>query len=137
MDAFGVFRVSASALEAQRQRMNVISSNMANVQSTRSEEGGPYKKKEVLFSSVQLEGGSADLSGVRVTDVIPSEDPTKMVFDPSHPDSNSEGYVEMPNVTVIEEMVNMMMAFRAYEASIATFNMSKAMYMKALELGRP
>lgn len=137
MDGFGVFRVSASALEAQRQRMNVISSNMANVHSTRSDEGGAYRKKEAIFSSTQVEGGPAGLSGVRVTDVLPSEEPTKTVFDPSHPDANPEGYVEMPNVTVIEEMVNMMMAFRAYEASVTTFNMSKAMYMKALELGRP
>jgi flagellar basal-body rod protein FlgC len=137
MDAFGVFRVSASALDAQRQRMNVISSNMANAHSTRSEEGGAYRKKELIFSSLQVDGRPGELSGVKVTDVVPCEEPTKMVFEPSHPDANGEGYVEMPNVTVIEEMVNMMMAFRAYEASVSAFNMSKAMYMKALELGRP
>ncbi len=132
METFVVFRVSASALEAQRQRMNVIASNMANVNSTRTEEGGPYKRKEVVFSSMTLEPNPVKLEGVQVTD----NTPFKVIYDPGHPDADKDGNVAMPNVNIIEEMVNMMMASRAYEASVTAFNISKTMFMKTLELGR-
>ncbi len=139
MDTFAVFKVSASALEAQRKRMNVIASNMANVHSTRTEEGGPYRRKDVVFSSYLLEPrnlSGVQLEGVRVVDVATDNSPFKTVYDPSHPDADKNGNVAMPNVNIIEEMVNMMMALRAYEASVSAFNISKTMFMKTLELGK-
>ncbi|MEW6417098.1 MAG: flagellar basal body rod protein FlgC [Nitrospirota bacterium] len=136
MNTFIVFRVSASALEAQRQRMNVIASNMANVHSTRTEEGGPYKRKDVVFSTLTLELNPVKLEGVQVVDIAKDNTPFKMVYDPDHPDADKDGYVAMPNVNIIEEMVNMMMALRTYEASVSAFNISKAMFMKTLEIGR-
>ncbi len=135
MDSFGVFHVSASALAAQRQRMNVIAANMANAQSTRTAEGGPYRKQDVIFSVDPLDNGGG-LDGVKVQGIVRDESPLKMVHDPGHPDADENGYVAMPNVSVIEEMVNMMMASRAYEASASAFNISKAMFIKTLELGR-
>ncbi len=136
MDSFGVFKVSASALSAQRERMNVIASNMANAQSTRTAEGGPYVRKDVLFAVDPLGAGAAPLDGVSVAGVVRDTSPFNMIYDPGHPDANSDGFVAMPNVSVIEEMVNMMMAFRAYEASVTSFNTSKAMLLKTLELGK-
>ena len=136
MDSFGVFHVSASALAAQRQRMNSIASNMANAHSTRTSDGGPYRRQDVLFSTDPLTAGEAGLEGVKVSGIVRDESPFKMVYDPSHPDADKDGFVAMPNVNIIEEMVNMMMASRAYEASVSAFNMSKAMFMKTLELGR-
>lgn len=136
MDSFGVFRVSASALAAQRERMNVIASNMANAQSTRTEQGGPYARKDVIFSTEEMGGNPAPLQGVSVSGVVADSSPFNMVFDPGHPDADKDGFVAMPNVNVIEEMVNMMMASRAYEASVSAFNISKSMFMKSLELGR-
>jgi flagellar basal-body rod protein FlgC len=136
MNTFVVFRVIASALDAQRQRMNVIASNMANVNSTRTEEGGPYKRKDVVFSTLTLEQNPVKLDGVQVVDIAKDNTPFKMVYDPAHPDADKDGYVAMPNVNIIEEMVNMMMALRTYEASVSAFNISKTMFMKTLEIGR-
>jgi flagellar basal-body rod protein FlgC len=136
MNSFTVLEVSASALDAQRQRMNVIASNMANVHSTRTEEGGPYKRKDVVFSATMLESNPVELEGVKVVEIATDNTPQKMVYDPGHPDADKDGLVAMPNINIIEEMVNMMMAFRAYEASVSTFNMTKSMFMKTLELGR-
>ena len=136
MNSFNVFKVSASALEAQRQRMNVIASNMANVHSTRTDEGGPYRRKDVLFSAETVQSDSDTLTGVRIVDVVADSSPFRTVYDPGHPDADKDGYVSMPNINIIEEMVNIMMASRAYEASVSAFNMSKAMFLKTLELGR-
>jgi len=132
-----LFDVSASALEAQRMRMNTVASNMANAQSTRTESGGPYVKKDVSFSSVQINPGSSDgLTGVKVSAVVEDQKPPLVVYDPGHPDADENGNVSMPNINVMEEMVNMMMALRAYEANVKAFSMSKGMYQKALEIGR-
>lgn len=137
MNSFSVFEVSASALNAQRQRMNVIASNMANVHSTRTEEGGPYRRKDVIFSAVSFQSNpDSHLIGVKVTEIVPDISPFKKIYDPGHPDADKDGYVMMPNVNSVEEMVNMMMAFRAYEASVSAFNTSKMLVMKTLELGR-
>lgn len=136
MNSFSIFKISASALEAQRLRMNVIASNMANVNTTRTDEGGPYKRKDVVFSVMPVEAGSVKLDGVKVDNVITDPTPPKLVYDPAHPDADKNGYVALPDINSLEEMVNMMMAMRAYEASISTFNMSKTMFMKTLELGR-
>ncbi len=137
MDYFGVFKVSASALEAQRIRMNIIASNMANAHSTKTEAGGPYVRKDVIFSTMPLKSNPiGGLEGVKVIDVVEDTTPPLIVYDPGHPDADEDGYVAMPNINVIEEMVNMMMALRAYEANVTTFNMSKGMFKKTLELGR-
>lgn len=136
MDSFAALKISATALWAQRQRMNVIASNMANVNSTKTEQGGPYRRKDVIFSAVPLERHGSTLEGVKVVDIFESEEPFKLVHDPSHPDAGKDGYVQMPNVSVIEEMVNMMMSYRAYEASVSTFNITKSMFIKTLEIGR-
>ena len=136
MESNSIFSVSASALAAQRQRMNTIASNMANAQSTRTAEGGPYRRQDVVFATQLEEASQPGLQGVKVSGIVRDESPFKMVYDPGHPDADKDGLVAMPNVNVIEEMVNMMMASRAYEASVSTFVMSKTMFMKTLELGR-
>ena len=131
------FKISASALAAQRIRMNTISSNMANVHTTRTEEGGPYRRKDVVFQSAPVEPQAAgELQGVEVAGIVEDRTPPKMVYDPGHPDADEDGNVALPNVNVIEEMVNMMMAMRAYEANVTTFNISKRMFLKTLEIGR-
>jgi len=136
MESKNVFSVSASALAAQRQRMNTIASNMANANSTRTAEGGPYRRQDVVFSSELMGATQSGLEGVKVSGIVKDESPFKMIHDPGHPDADKDGFVAMPNVNIIEEMVNMMMATRAYEASVSAFNMSKAMFAKTLELGR-
>lgn len=136
MDAFNLLKISASAMAAQRERMNVIASNLANVNSTRTEEGGPYKRRDVIFSTVPLEDNPVELEGVKVEEIVKDDRPPRMVYDPGHPDADDQGFVAMPDINVIEEMVNMMTAFRAYEAAVATFNTSKMMFLKTLELGK-
>ena len=134
MDMFSAMKISATALEAQKVRMNVSASNIANVNSTSTPDGaGPYRRKDVHFSAYMLEEGAY---GVDVTGIVEDPRPFRKVFDPGHPDADSEGYVTFPNVNIIEEMVNMMTAGRAYEANITAINNAKSMMMKALELGR-
>lgn len=136
MKIFGVLQVVASSLQAQRERMNTIVSNMANVHTTRTEEGGPYRRKDILFQVKEIEAGSEVLEGVQVAGIIRDTSPFKVVYDPGHPDADENGFVKLPNVEVLEEMVNMLMTFRAYEASITAFNTTKGMFMKLLELGK-
>jgi len=137
MDNFAIFKVSASALDAQRSRMNTIASNMANIHSTQTESGGPYKRKEVVFTTLPIgsENPSA-LEGVKMAQIVDSQEPFKKIHEPGHPDADKDGFVSMPNINIMEEMVNMMMALRAYDANVTTFNMSKTMFLKALEIGR-
>jgi flagellar basal-body rod protein FlgC len=135
MDSFNVFNISASALDAQRKRINVIASNMANVHSTRTEDGEPYKRKDIVFEAIPVDS-KEKLEGVRVSEIVVDNTLPLQVYDPGHPDADKEGYVSMPNINIIEEMVNMMMATRAYEANISAFNMSKDLFMKALEIGK-
>ncbi|GBD96503.1 MAG TPA: flagellar basal body rod protein FlgC [Nitrospirae bacterium] len=132
-----IFKVSASALEANRIRMNTIASNMANAQSTDTEGGGPYVKKNVIFQTMPVGSEPGEkLEGVRVSKIVEDTKPPVVIYDPGHPDADENGYVSMPDINVIEEMVNMMMALRAYEANVKAFNISKGMFQKALELGR-
>ena len=132
-----LFKVSASALEAHRVRMNTIASNMANAQSTKTDAGGPYVKKDVVFQTMPVNGHAGEgLEGVRVSGIVEDAKPPIAIYDPGHPDAGEDGYVSMPNINVVEEMVNMMMALRAYEANVRAFNISKGMYQKALEIGR-
>jgi flagellar basal-body rod protein FlgC len=132
-----LLKVSASALDAHRVRMNTIASNMANAQSTRTEAGGPYVKKNVLFRTVSVGSDPTEkLDGVKVTGVVEDTKPPIVIYDPGHPDADDNGNVTMPNINVIEEMVNMMMALRSYEANVKAFNISKGMFQKSLEIGR-
>jgi flagellar basal-body rod protein FlgC len=136
MDIEKILSISSSGLEAQRVRMNIIASNLANVQSTRTPEGGQYRRKDVVFAEVLdniLEKGA---SGVKVSEVVEDRRPFQVVYDPQHPDANDEGYVQLPNVNLLEEMVNMMSASRSYEANVTAINAAKGMAQKALEIGR-
>jgi len=143
MDIFNTFKVSSSALKANTIRLNTISSNLANVETTSTPEGGPYKKKSVYFESQpmnfqkELEGNMKNaVRGVAVTKILEDESPARKVYDPSHPDAKEDGYVEMPNISVLKEMVDMMSATRAYQANVTTIKSAKRMALKALEIGR-
>ncbi|HOM03248.1 MAG TPA: flagellar basal body rod protein FlgC [Acetivibrio sp.] len=147
MGYFSSLDISSSALTAQRLRMDTISQNIANVNTTRTENGQPYRRKTVLFEEKSSTGSFSEYlessmrgknagAGVRVTGIVEDTSPFKRVYDPGHPDADEEGYVLMPNVDVITEMVNMISATRAYEANITSINTTKGMAMKALEIGR-
>jgi flagellar basal-body rod protein FlgC len=145
MDLFTSLHVSSSGMNAERTRMNLVSSNLANANSTRTEEGGPYKRKDAVFraepvaesfaSRLQSVSGSKP-SSVEVAQIIEDQSPPRLQYDPSHPDANAEGYVALPNVNVVEEMADMIAATRAYEANVTAAQASKSMLMKTLELGR-
>jgi len=145
MDFFTSMDISASALTAERTRMNLISSNIANANSSRTAEGGPYKRKDAVFAAAPPSGsfGSAlekasrkGVPGVEVVQVIEDQNPPRMQFDPAHPDADPQGYVAMPNVNVVEEMADMIAATRAYEASVTAVQAAKSMALKTLEIGR-
>lgn len=136
MDIEKILTISASGLEAQRVRMNIIAGNLANAQSTHSPEGGPYRRKDVVFSEI-LDSVSGKGSGeVQISGIIEDQRPFQMIYDPQHPDADAEGYVQLPNVNLLEEMVNMMSASRSYEANVTAINSAKSMAHKALEIGR-
>jgi flagellar basal-body rod protein FlgC len=165
MDMFSGLSISASGLRAQRVRQNVISSNLANAETTRTKEGGPYKRqfvvlrenpadpeKRFVFGPDKMKGFTTHEnhipipdpglplgkdhvgSGVEVASVEQDQTPPRLVYDPSHPDANEQGYVAMPNVNVVQEMTDMITATRSYEASVTAMNSTKAMLMKALEI---
>jgi flagellar basal-body rod protein FlgC len=143
MDIFNTMDVSASALKAQRIRLDTISSNLANVETTSTPEGGPYRKKSVHFQSQplsfqeQLDGKLKNtIQGVEVTAILEDRDEPLRVYNPSHPDAGKDGYVAMPNVNVLKEMVDMTSATRAYEANTTVIKSAKRMALKALEIGR-
>jgi flagellar basal-body rod protein FlgC len=143
MDILNTFKISGSALAAHSVRLNTISSNLANVETTSTPEGGPYRKKSVYFQSsplnfkAQLDANlKKSLQGVEVTRIIEDPSPPRRVYNPSHPDAGEDGYVEMPNISVLEEMVDMMSATRSYEANVTSIKMAKRMALKALEIGR-
>lgn len=150
MSIFQSLNTTASALTAQRLRMDVISSNMANVDTTRAKlvngQWQPYRRKLVVmepnegaFSSylqVAMNSRSSVGNGVKVTKIIEDPTPFKLVYDPTHPDANRDGYVQLPNVDPLKEMVDLMSATRSYEANVTVFNASKGMLMKALEIGK-
>ncbi|WP_438821113.1 flagellar basal body rod protein FlgC [Desertibacillus haloalkaliphilus] len=147
---FNSFNATSSALTSQRLRMDVISSNMANVDSTRGRmvdgEWEPYRRKMVVmepnqqnFSSLlgkAMNQNDQVGAGVKVSQIVEDQSPFKMVYDPGHPDANDQGYVQMPNVDPLKEMVGLMGATRSYEANVTTLNATKNMLMKALEIGR-
>lgn len=131
---FSAMEISASGMSAERVRLNVIASNIANAHVTRTTQGGPYRRKEVLFTAVldQKMGGE----GVKVVGVFPDPSPFKMIYQPSHPDANAQGFVAMPNVDITLEMIDMISSTRAYEANLTAFKSAQNMARKALEIGR-
>jgi flagellar basal-body rod protein FlgC len=146
MGLLSAMDISASGLNAQRRRLEVISSNLANANTTRTVEGGPYRRKDLVFESAPVnESFSTNLdsamespgrSGVEVTAIYEDETPFIKKYDPSHPDADAEGFVLMPNVNPIEEMVNMISATRSFEASVQSINTIKDIARKSLEIGR-
>ena len=138
--------ISASALTATRVRMDVVAENLANINTTRTANGEPYRRRYVVFQERTANDGGAAFStylnrahntagGVRVSYIGESDEPFKLDYDPSHPDADENGYVRKPNVEVVQEMVDMMSAYRAYEANVTALNTFKDMAMKTLEIG--
>lgn len=141
MGILDAINVSASGLNAQRTRLNVIAGNLANVSTTRTPEGGPYKRKDVVFESRPTGETFGQVLGeqvqkVGISEVVEDTAPPRMQYDPSHPDANAQGYVAMPNINLVEEMVNLLAATRSYEANVTALNSSKDMAMRALEIGK-
>jgi len=122
-------------MSAQGQRLNVVASNIANADSVTSSNGQPYRAKQVVFSAVPLEGNAA-ASGVKVQQVLEDTLPARKVFDPKSPLADEKGYVSMPNVNVVEEMVNMISASRSYQTNVETMNTAKNMLLKTLTIGQ-
>lgn len=146
MDLDNSFKISASGLRASRTWLNVISANLANVNTTKTESGKPYERRTVIYEAVPsqesfhevLDGTfqAEDLQKVRVTDIVSDGRGFKEVYDPGHPDADAQGVVQMPNINTVEEMVNLVMASRSYEANLAAMNTSKQLAIKALEIGK-
>lgn len=143
MDIFTAIQVSASALSAQRTRLNVISSNLANVGTTRTPEGGPYRKQDVVFRSSenvfdrQLQGAmQPGVKGVEVAEIRPNNRNFRTIYQPGHPDADANGMLVLPNINVMEEVVDMMTATRTYEANVSAIKSAQRMALKALEIGR-
>ncbi len=145
MGMFDSMHISASGLSAERLRMDVISQNLANVNSTRGPDGEPFRRREVVFQAIErgmesgVTGSSTDgstVTGVEVVGIIEDQSPLRAVYDPSHPDADDQGYIYLPNINPVTEMVDMMTATRAYEANVTAMNAAKGMAMKALDILR-
>jgi flagellar basal-body rod protein FlgC len=147
MGFFDGYNVATSGMSAQRTRINIVSANIANAQTTHTEQGGPYKKQNVIFEEVlldskdkkqkELTGSKVDplsLRGVGIKDIINSKDEPIMKFEPNHPDANKDGYVAYPNVNPVIEMVNLIEAMRSYEANVSAFKTHKEMDTKTLDI---
>ena len=133
MSLFNIFNVSGSAMSAQAQRLNTVASNLANADSASSATGQAYRAKQVVFEAVETAGGG---TGVKVQQVVEDASPLKQVYDPKHPMADDKGYVAMPNVNVVDEMVNMLSASRSYQTNVETMNSAKALLMKTLTIGQ-
>ena len=133
MSLFNIFNVSGSAMSAQAQRLNATASNLANADSATSASGQAYRAKQVVFEAVPLDGGA---TSVKVAQVIEDPSPLKQVYDPKHPMADDKGYVSMPNVNVVDEMVNMLSASRSYQTNVETMNAAKTLLLKTLTLGQ-
>jgi flagellar basal-body rod protein FlgC len=144
MGIFSGMDISATGMTAQRTRMDIISENIANVNTTRDEDGNPYRRKTVVFEeqgSVPFDdvfnsklGNGYAAGGVKISQIVEDQSDLKLVYDPTHPDANADGYVSYPNVDTVTEMTNMIDSSRAYEASTTAFNACKSMALKGLEL---
>lgn len=145
MDLSTGLRISSSGLSAQRTRMNTISSNIANINTTRTPEGGPYRRKDVVFESIPdaknfgeilTTTPDRNLQRVQVTDVVVDRKAPLLKYEPDHPDANPDGFVAYPNINLMEEMANMIQASRSYEANVSAMQATKDMALSALEIGR-
>ena len=146
MGMFSSLNISGTALTAERARMDVITKNIANANTTRTSSGKPYRRQMPLFREIEGQSFSTLLNkeneklnekkGVKITAIVEDKSPFKKVYNPGHPDSDKDGYVLMPNVDIVTEMVDMISASRAYEANMTAINSAKSMAMKALEIGR-
>ncbi|HLA36251.1 MAG TPA: flagellar basal body rod protein FlgC [Rhodocyclaceae bacterium] len=133
MSMFGIFSIAGSALTAQSARLNAVASNLANADSVTTAEGTPYRAKQVVFKATPVEGGGI---GVRVNQVVESAAPFRMTYDPTNPAANEKGYVAMPNVNVVDEMVNMISASRSYQNNVEVMNTAKSLMQKTLAIGQ-
>ena len=145
MSVFGAMDVSATGMTAQQLRMDTISENIANVNTTRGADGRPYRRKTVVFNEKSYPTFSESLSmankhnigkGVKVTRIVEDPSEGRLVYDPAHPDATEDGYVTLPNVNTVTEMTNMIDATRAFEANVTVMNSTKGMAMKALDIGQ-
>jgi flagellar basal-body rod protein FlgC len=145
MDYFASFKICASGLEVQKARMDVVTANLANISTTRTPEGGPYKRKVISLASEQLKYRPHNrfdmklrdaMNKVRVDDIAESQEGINRVYDPGHPDADKGGFVALPNVNLMNEMADMIMANRAYEAVVTAFDSVKNMALKTLEIGK-
>jgi flagellar basal-body rod protein FlgC len=145
MDFLTSMKISSSGLSVQRQRMETLSSNLANVETTRTPEGGPYRRKDVVVTSLPLEDDFAQVlktelgekvNRVLVSNIVEDTSPPRLVFNPTHPDADSQGNVAMPNIDLVGEMVNLVTATRSFEANVTAINAAKSMALRAIELGR-
>ena len=134
MSLFNIFNVAGSAMNAQSQRLNTVASNLANADSAVSANGEPYKAKQVVFAATPV--GDNGATGVNVAAVVEDQSPMKMVYDPKNPLANEKGYVTMPNVNVVEEMVNMISASRSYQTNVEMMNTTKTLLLKTLSIGQ-
>ena len=143
MSLFDGLAIAGSGMAAQRFRMNTIASNLANARTTRTPAGGPYRRMDPVFVAAPVEQDDpfaetldAVLRGVQVAGVVRDPGPFQLVYDPGHPDADANGYVRMPNVQVVEEMVNLVTASRSFEANVQTFQTLRDMMLRAIEIGR-
>ena len=145
MSVFGAMDISATGMTAQQLRMDTISENIANVNTTRDSEGRTYRRKTVVFQEKSYPTFSESLSmankhnigkGVKVSQIVEDNSVGRLVYDPAHPDANEDGYVMLPNVNTVTEMTNMIDATRAFEANVTVLNSTKGMALKALEIGQ-
>ncbi|MEG0296315.1 MAG: flagellar basal body rod protein FlgC [Clostridium sp.] len=134
MSSFNAMRISASGLSAERLRMDTITSNVANLQTTRGEGGTSYVRKVAVFKEAY--DRETGLNGVKAVQIVDDESPLKTVYNPTHPDADENGNVTMPNVNILNEMADMIAASRSYEANVDTLDANKTIFMKALEIGR-
>ncbi|MBZ0133175.1 MAG: flagellar basal body rod protein FlgC [Rhodocyclaceae bacterium] len=139
MSMLNVYNIAGSALSAQSMRLNAVASNLANADSVAGPDGQPYRAKQVVFAATSVEGGAkleGAAMGVRVTGVVEDLAPPRIIFDPKNPAANEQGFVTMPNVNVVEEMVNMISASRAYQSNVEVMNTAKTLMQKTLALGQ-
>ena len=132
--SLGIFSIAGSAMTAQSQRMSTTASNLANADSVTGPDGQPYRARQVVFEMAPANG--QDIGGVRVARVVEDPSPMRMLHDPRNPLANAEGYVSMPNVNVVEEMVNMISASRSYQANVEVLNTAKTLMLKTLTIGQ-
>ena len=136
MSLFNIFNIAGSGMTAQAQRLNTVASNLANADSTTGPNGLPYRAKQVVFSTVPMGADGQGGAGVKVSSVVEDTAPPKLVYDPKHPMANGQGYVAMPNVNPVDEMVNMISASRSYQNNADVMNTSKTLLLKTLTIGQ-